>query len=380
MLQRFIPYLGIVAALALGFVLLSAAGSQPVTRSARTATSTLSVVPSLTVPTITLPSLSLGTAANSASPAPITKAKPLIAPKAASTTKVVSAPVTVPTPPAQPVGEAELNATASALRAALVNILCFAPPASGIHSASGSGVFIDSKGTILTNAHIAQYFLFADRGVTCSIRTGSPAVARYSGALVYISPKWLRANATAFTEAAPSGTGEFDFALVAVVKSVTTDHLPAAFPALPLAKVAPSTGTPVVIGSYGAQFLDISQIQSGLFPTLVFGSVQDIYTFTTNTVDVLSLGGSAAAQEGSSGGGVATGAGELAGTITTSTVEGATASRRLGAITASYIRSEYANEMGSSIELLLDEQPATAAADFAIKIPALEAILTAHLP
>ncbi|MBU6490915.1 hypothetical protein KGQ25_02045, partial [Patescibacteria group bacterium] len=85
-------------------------------------------------------------------------------------------------------------------------------------------------------------------------------------------------------------------------------------------------------------------------------------------------------QEGSSGGGVANAAGELVGTITTSTVEGATATRSLGGITASYIRAEYASETGQPLDFLLDEQTSTAVSDFASKIPGLESVLTASLP
>ena len=43
-------------------------------------------------------------------------------------------------------------------RSALVNILCEAT--APLRSTSGSGVIIDSRGVILTNAHIAQLFLF----------------------------------------------------------------------------------------------------------------------------------------------------------------------------------------------------------------------------
>ncbi|MDE2173399.1 MAG: hypothetical protein KGJ31_02235, partial [Patescibacteria group bacterium] len=85
-------------------------------------------------------------------------------------------------------------------------------------------------------------------------------------------------------------------------------------------------------------------------------------------------------QEGSSGGGVANAAGELVGTITTSTVEGATATRSLGGITASYIRAEYASETGQALDLLLAESSETAVADFAPKISVLESVLTALLP
>ena len=123
----------------------------------------------------------------------------------------------------------------------------------------------------------------------------------------------------------------------------------------------------------------MNQILFSLFPTIVFGSVKDVFTFASTSIDVLSLGGSAAAQEGSSGGGVSNIAGELVGTITTSTTEGATDTRRLDAITSSYIRVEYANETGQALDLLLAKPTATAIADFAPQIPALESILTAQL-
>lgn len=288
-----------------------------------------------------------------------------------------ASPATTVAAPSPGIG---LDASASLLRGALVNILCFVPAASGLHSISGSGVIIDPKGVILTNAHIAQYFLLADRGVTCAIRTGSPAKDEYDAALIYISRAWLEANPTTLTQAAPSGTGEYDFALLAITRSATGAPLPSTFPFIPLA-IAPSTiGTPTVIASYGAQFLETSQVQSALFPTVVFGSVKDVFTFKTNTIDVLALGGSAAAQEGSSGGGVADAKGELVGTITTSTVTGTTDTRSLSAITASYVRAEYASETGSALDLLLAKPTATAVNEYSTKLPALEAILTAHLP
>ena len=245
---------------------------------------------------------------------------------------------------------------------------------------SGSGVIVDPKGTILTNAHVAQYFLLANRNVSCTVRSGSPAADRYKAELVFISSAWINANAGVLTEAMPSGTGEYDFAFLAITKSATSATLPSSFPFLPLATTPPLSGTPIVIASYGAQFLESSQVQSSLFPTVVFGSVKDVFTFAVNTIDVLALGGSAAAQEGSSGGGVASVKGELIGTITTSTVSGDTNSRSLSAITASYIRAEYANETGQALDLLLAEPTSTALTNFASQIPALESILTARLP
>ena len=248
-----------------------------------------------------------------------------------------------------------------------------------IHSISGSGIIIDSKGIILTNAHVAQYFLLADRSVSCTIRSGSPAVDKYSAALEYISPAWLKANPNVLTEAAPSGTGEHDFALLAITKSATSTALPSTFPYIQLATLPPAVDAPVVIASYGAQFIDASQIASGLFPTIVYGSIKEVFTFGTNTVDVFSLGGSAAAQEGSSGGGIADASDTLVGTITTSTISGATNTRSLNAVTASYIRGDYASETGQALDSLLSESPSTAVSNFAPQISSLESIITAQL-
>ncbi|KKW43960.1 MAG: hypothetical protein UY97_C0001G0014 [Parcubacteria group bacterium GW2011_GWB1_57_6] len=239
---------------------------------------------------------------------------------------------------------------------------------------------VHPKGIILTNAHIGQYFLFADRGISCVVRTGGPAVSAYKASLLYLSPAWIQANSSVLTEANPKGTGQYDFALLAVTGSATAKALPASYPYVPLAAQPPNTGTPVAIASYGAQFLGPEQIESALFPTVVFGSVKDIYTFGDDTIDVLALGGSAAAQEGSSGGGVVEADGELVGIITTSTLQDDTGARSLHAITASYIRTEYANETGKTLSALLAKSLASAVADFSLTLPALEAILVAHLP
>ena len=378
-MSRLSPYLGIIFALIVGVAAIivaneSAAVSVTPARTPRAASSTFSIVPPsppVALPDQSVPQKVAASAGKTQSKTGITAPTPA---------PVVREPVpaATSTPPALS-GNAALDTAAAALRGALVNIMCYAPAGSVLHSISGSGVFIDSKGIIITDAHVAQYFLLADRGVSCTIRTGSPAADAYKAALIYISPAWVHANATVLTQAAPTGTGEYDFAFLAVTGSATAAPLPASFPSLPLAQAAPAALAPVVIASFGAQFLDPTEIRSDLFPTVVFGSVKDIYTFDTDTVDVLSLGGSAAAQEGSSGGGVASASGSLVGMITTSTVQGATATRSLSAITSSYIRSEYSREMGTSLDTLLAEPTTVAVADFAPEIPLLESILTADL-
>ncbi len=392
-MSRFAHYLSIIAALILGAFIVAFSSHPAVSHTPVAATpaasSTLSVV-SGSVASTSIDLRGSATTTRSEQTAPEPAQKKTAAPSAPTSKPAPATPVSTSTPPASesvsapsPLpssGSAEFDASAAALRAALVNIICYAPAGSGLHSISGSGVFISPKGIILTNAHIAQYFLLFNRGVSCTIRSGSPAVSRYTAKLIFISSAWVHANARVLTEATPSGTGEYDFALLAIDASVTADPLPDPFPFVPLATTPPPSGTPVVIASYGAQFLDPSQVQHDLFPTIVFGSVKNVFTFGTNTIDVLALGGSAAAQEGSSGGGVSNASGTLVGTITTSTVQGATATRSLSAITASYIRAEYASETGQALDLLLAESTSTAIANFAPQMPPLESVLTAALP
>ncbi|MFZ2167728.1 MAG: serine protease [Minisyncoccia bacterium] len=394
-MSRVADYIGAVAILVVGVALIVLANKfgEPVEAPIEvpeTASSSISVLPTLTLPPVTfptLPSSATTTVATSTQtlkapeptvPTPPVKTAKTPSPEATSTVPVAK-PVSAPAPlPSS--GSLSLDAAALALRGALVNIMCYAPAGSAIHSILGSGVFIDSKGIILTNAHIAQYFLLVDKGVSCTIRTGSPATNAYKAALIYLSPAWIHANATILSQVQPTGTGEYDYALLAVTSSATATPLPAVFPYVPLAELAPANHSSVVIASFGAQFLDQSQIQSSLYPIVVFGSIKDVFTFGVNTVDDIALGGTVAAQEGSSGGGVVDVSGTLVGTITTSTVEGSTDTRSLSAITASYIRSQYSREMGgSSLDSLLFAPTADSVADFAPQIPLLESIVTANL-
>lgn len=385
-MNRFEPYFGIIAALFVGIFVANFFDTRAMLPAPIVNTSTTSAMFfeisdfSLSSPSFSSSEIS-GTTATSSPTAPVSKKKAATSASVpAASSSSTFAPISAPIPSPAPVNAIALDASASALRSALVNIICYVPEGTRLHSISGSGVFIDSKGIILTNAHIAQYFLLANRDISCVIRSGSPATKSYSAALIYIPHAWLQANASVLTQTAPSGTGEYDFALLAVTKSATVASLPTQFPSLSLAQTPPQKDAPVIIASYGAQFLSSSQIQSSLFPIIVFGAVKDVFTFAKNTIDVVALGGSVAAQEGSSGGGVANAFGELAGTITTSTIEGDTSTRSLSAITASYIRAAYASETGNALDLLLAEPTSISVANFAPQIPALEALLVAHLP
>lgn len=279
-----------------------------------------------------------------------TPAAPAVKPQATSTPAkkpVVTAPVTpsVQEPPTQRALELALPN----LRSALVNIVCLPVNPGTLHGVSGSGIIIDPHGIILTVAHVAQYEILAQARpdlMKCFVRTGSPASLAYRAQPIYISTSWISQNAQTISSASPQGTGENDYALLAITSSDTSTPLPSAFPYVPLATTPPNVNEQVVIGSYGAEFLTSTRIRSDLFPTLVFGSVHDRFTFHADTVDVISLGGGAAAQQGSSGGGIENSSGQLIGLITTSSSGASLASRDLHAVTSTYLQRAFKQESG----------------------------------
>jgi hypothetical protein len=330
---------GVVAALAAAACIVIVAGF-------KTGPATVIVAPAPSIPTASQGSAPSGTAPAASSSAPASMKAPASAPSA-------------PAAPARPEPtKAQLDAAAASLSAAVVNIIC-APEDdnSTLRAISGSGVIIDPRGIILTDAHVGQFFLLAHEASAyafgCVIRTGSPAEDAYTAAPIYVSRPWIEANSAVITESSPEGTGENDVALLGITGALKGGTLPAQFPYVPLSADTPSAGDDIVIGSYAAQFLSGEGIATDLNQTIVYSTIKQIYTFDTDTVDVLSLGGSIAAQEGSSGGGVVNGGGALAGLITTSTIEGDLTKRDLRALTTGYVLRSIKADTGESIAALL---------------------------
>jgi CBS domain-containing protein len=282
--------------------------------------------------------------------------------------------------PSRPVSDAELSKVANELSTALVNIYCDVRLVSGRRVVSGTGVLVSPQGAILTNAHLGQFFLFGDsKAVSCTIRKGNPAVAMYKAAITYVSPSWMEKNSDMLTKGTALGTGEHDIALLTVTEGIGAYTKPSAFPFVPLGDVIPRKNERLALMSYAAQYLTNTEIDSALHPTVALGAAQEVYTFSSTTPDVMTFAGSTIAQHGSSGGGVINAKGQLLGMITTSKTEGSFASRVVGAITASYIRREFAEETGSPIDLHLAAPSDVAVAAFASKVPGLRALIAPYV-
>ena len=276
-------------------------------------------------------------------PIPKAKPKPKIVPQKPMPASAPSVTFTKETATST-VSISDSSTLLSRLSGSVVNILCIShkPPLRGT---SGTGVIIDSRGMILTVAHVAQTMLLEEtlgsKVVSCTIRTGSPATTAYHAKLVYISSEWLHANSTTLITTQPTGTGENDFALLAITSSATSATLPTSFPAVQLSTKIPDIDSAVGIGSYGAQYLTSTEVRYRLLPTLVMGVIHDVFTFTSYTPDVLSVLGGKAAQEGSSGGAIVNEQAKLVGIITTSEISGDESTRKLRAITTGHMIRSY---------------------------------------
>lgn len=223
-------------------------------------------------------------------------------------------------------------------RAALVNILCKSPK---IGIISGSGVIIDPRGVILTNAHIAQYFLLSDiisLDITCEIRAGAPAYPKWRAAILYFPKEWAQKHAADIRNEHATGTGENDFALLLLTAAISGDPMPAALPYLPFdaREGIAFTGDTMLAAAYPAGFLGPIEAEKDLNPASTIATVGNLYTFSKG-VDLFSIGGNILAQGGSSGGAVVNQWGKLVGIIVTSSTGATTAERDLRALAMAHV-------------------------------------------
>lgn len=302
------------------------------------------------------------------------------APKPVSET-VATAPAPVTKAPTK--SETQVNEEA---RAALVNILCTSQR--GINGLSGSGIMIDSRGIILTNAHVAQYFLLRDylfpSNIQCVVRVGSPAEPRYEAEILYLPPAWITANASQIGSAASTGTGEHDYAFLRITKRTNNEPLPASFPTLKMDRGYVDVGELMLLASYPAGFLGGETITKNLYASSAIAYVTQLFTFSDNRskVDLFSIGGTVVSQGGSSGGAaVRLQDGSLAGVITLATIADSTGKRDLRALALSHIDESLAAQgQGGVTALLLGDAAAKAAAFNAQTAPTLRQQLLNSLP
>jgi S1-C subfamily serine protease len=260
----------------------------------------------------------------------------------------------------------------------LVNIFCSAP--SGIlHPVSGSGVLIDPRGVILTNAHVAQYLLLAESqetNLSCSIRWGSPARPAWEAEVLYIPPAWVHEHAADITRRNPTGTGEHDYALLRITRAIRPEPISATAIPIDTREGIAFAGDTMVSAGYPAEFIGETGAQFTLYPIASTAPVKELLTFESDTVDLISLEGVIEAQGGSSGGPVVNAWGRLVGLITTSSEGATTAERELRAITLSYISRDLLAQTSHDLSTVLGGDIVAQASEFRkSQAPALAKLL-----
>ncbi len=271
-------------------------------------------------------------------------------------------------------------------REALVNILCTTNAGGTLNPISASGVIVSPSGIVITNAHVAQYFLLRDypvpNNIQCVLRLGSPAQPKYVAELVLVSPQWIYDNASMIVSPDPTGTGENDYAFLRITGRTNPDAaLPASFPYLEpdTREDAIAIGDQALTAGYPAGFLGGIAIQRELYISSSVTPVREVFTFET-LADLFSIGGSVVAQKGASGGAVVSSAGKLVGVIVTSTDSDTTGGRDLRAITFSHIDRSLARHSATSVARILGGNSAGDALDFQTgTAPTLTRLLTEYL-
>jgi Trypsin-like peptidase domain len=257
-------------------------------------------------------------------------------------------------PSEKPIDFVTLNTLA---RPSIVHILC--ETLTGTRSLiSGSGVVVSDTGIVLTNAHIAQFFLYdyttSTRGTySCSVRTGAPTSTSFTVQPLYVSPLWVQENLAQARAEKPKGTGENDWALLQLTLPTTYVTTGLKTARIDTRERILDTGDSGLLASFPAQFLGATLLQSALYQTTSVSKVATIYTFASNTVDLLQFKDSIVAQGGSSGGGVFNEYGRFSGIISTASDATTTKDRTVQIITTGHINRSALKSTGSTLQALI---------------------------
>ena len=266
-------------------------------------------------------------------------------------------------------------------RDSLVNLFCTFHNSPIIGGVSGSGVVVDPRGVILTNAHVGMHFLFDDRTnedrfMDCTVRIGSPAVPMYYASLLYFPEQYMRSYVDEeldYLTRSDKGAsiivnGEKDYALLIIrERTEKNKSLPETFSYLPVAKeYFLPVGAFTYISGYQSALVGYESVLTNLYvsssPARVY-SLNSIGDSIKN--DVMKFLGTIAGQSGVSGGAIVKEGGYLAG-VPTFKDEGdfeTTDSTVLNAISTGYISRDLKKETGKTLEEFITQDNLTSISD-----------------
>jgi len=104
----------------------------------------------------------------------------------------------------------------------VVNIICTHKQTGFTTATAGSGVIVSPQGIVMTNAHVAQFFLLEDSetaNIDCGIYRENIPTFGYKADILYLPPNWILNNYKEINSPAPRGTGEEDYALLLITEN-----------------------------------------------------------------------------------------------------------------------------------------------------------------
>lgn len=251
----------------------------------------------------------------------------------------------------QPVVEEveEEESTTFNLANVMVNIICTKKTGNFTTATTGSGVIISNTGVVLTNAHVAFPFILedTDNGVECGIYRENIPTFGYRADIMYISEDWVRDNYKELSNSNPRGTGEKDFALLAITGNTNPVlSLPSSFSyaRLNTNEGIYTEGRSIKVGGFPGSPTNIFDLtRAGSLKTDT-AEIDKILSFNTSNIDVISTNDTHVAQRGSSGGGIFVDNRVIGITVTITRSGG-----QINALTTSYIARVLKNDLGSSV-------------------------------
>ncbi len=235
----------------------------------------------------------------------------------------------------------------------VVNIVCLEQTSTFTRLSSGSGVLVSSSGLVITNAHVAYPFLqtkqFNKDTYTCTVRRADTANFGYNAELVYYPLDWLADNRDVIKDPSPIGTGEDDYAILLITSPLALAPNPGSFQfaSLDVSSSDLKSDIPVTVAGYPSSNSGIFEIDTNPGLKVAQTYINEFFTFSTRSFDVMRTGINDVAKRGSSGGGVFKDNALYGIVVTTNdTGEGS----YLNALTMPYIKDDFEKDTGMNLD------------------------------